>query len=685
MRIEFRSWQGWLVIVAFAAPVYADADTLSWPGSPGCTTTLQACIDAATDGDRIEIAGGTTVDENIALAGRSLTLTAAGSGIAQFAPGRSIEADAASASGPALSLGRLHLIDGHVRLRYAGTGTASYDVSQLIIERGSIAAPSYLRVEAYAGTVNATLRENRVSGAPASLNSGLIELAVQGGTLNAYAGFNKITRTNHDTLDGAGIFVDTVASGGAGAGFMRLFANEVRGGFNRSGIFFSEGLFSSTPSSYSARAFNNVIVCAGAEFGRGIMFTVNNGSIDAQAINNTVSGCETGIAANRWSDATAPSTVAGYVSNNVVTATYRGLEFTPDLTAGLSNDYNLINAPGNLAALGAHTITAPARLVAATAPRLAANSPGVDAANGTLLGNALIDAGLPPLDADGLRRVKGAGADIGAYESGDLSFEQIASTANTSGHITTLDYPGLAAGSRLFPTRNAVAGAANSYENFGVWYSGLSARWTIYHEDTTLPLAPGKAWNVFVPASGGGVFTHVAMAANSGAWQTQIDNAATNGYADRIVLVRHDWSLDGIYNDHPNAVVWNGSGGGRWMIGNADQADMTLGLGFNAYAQAPSPNAFRLPVPMGAYLQPIDHPLITGVPCAELHVTRVVDLSSPAATADFTVEYDTGSSLAGYWLVRSPVPFPANTAFNIVIDPAQVFACTDVIFADGFD
>jgi hypothetical protein len=685
MRVEVRGWGAWAVACLLTLPAVAAATTRSWPGSGGCATTLQACIDSATDGDRIEISTIATVDEDINLTGRSLTVTAPGTtAVAQFAPGRSIDAVTSSGGGVSLTLARLHFTDGHVRVGYRAAGTSTFDISGLIIERGVAAAPSYLRVEVATGTVNASVRENRINGVPASINSGLIELATDGGMLNAYVAYNKLVRSNQATSDGAGIFVDAVALGTPGAGLVRVFANEVRGDYNRSGIFFSEGLFSSTASSYDARALNNVVVCTGSDSGGGISFTLNNGSMAGQAINNTVSGCRDGIMITRWSGATAVSTVTGYVSNNVVTATYRALEFTPDESAGVANDYNLINAPGNLATLGAHTITAPAQLVAAIAPRLSTGSPGIDAADGNLLGNALIDAGLPTTDADGLRRVKGAGADIGAYESGDFSFEHVASAANTSGHVTTIEQAGLEANSHIIPTRQTVAGVPNTYDNFGVWLA--FSNWTIYHEDHSTAVAAGKRWNVFAPATGGGVFTQTSSAANSGGWSTQIDNVSTNGYADRIVLARHTYNVGGLYDDHPNAVYWTGSGSsGHWNIANADQATLTLGSGFHVYAQPASPNAFRITSMMGVFLTVIDHPLINHVPCAAVHVTRVIDQFAPAASADFAVDYNVSSTPVGYWLVRSPVPFPANTQFNVVIDPAQVFACTDVIFANGFD
>jgi hypothetical protein len=682
MRFVYRSWIVRLAAGLLLLPAVANAATRSWPGTGGCATTLQACIDSAIDGDRIEISTTATVDENINLVGRSLTVTSVGTALAQFAPGRSIDAVTTSGSGVALTLSRLHLVDGHVSVGYRAAGTSTFNVDHLSIERGAALAPSYLRVEANTGTVNATVRENRISGVPASLNSGLIELVAQGGTLNAYAAYNNVVRTDQLTSDGAGILVDTAASGAAGAGYMRMFANEVRGGFNRSGIFFSEGLFSSTASAFSAIAINNVVVCSG-EFGGGIAFTINNGSIDAQAINNTVAGCYRGIGANHWFGSTVPSSVTGYVSNNVVNASYRGLEFATDATPTLVNDYNLINAPSNFATLGTHTITAPAKLVAIVAPRLAADSPGIDAANGTLLGNAIVDAGLPTTDADGLRRVKGANADIGAYESGDLSFEHIANAANTTGHVTSLQQPGVDASSRLFPTRQRIVTSLASYETFGVWYASA---WTIYHEDHSTAVASGRQWNVFAPDSGAGVFAHTASGANTSAWHTQIDDGSANGSPDRILLVRHNFSIDGMYDDHPNALYYSGSGGsGRWNIANADQATLAIGSGFNVYSQPASPNAFRITTMMGAFLVLIDHPLINHVPCAVVHVARVIDPFAPAATADFAVEYVLGSSFADYWAVRSPVPFPAGTQFNVVIDPAQVFACTDVIFANGFD
>ena len=57
------------------------------------------------------------------------------------------------------------------------------------------------------------------------------------------------------------------------------------------------------------------------------------------------------------------------------------------------------------------------------------------------------------------------------------------------------------------------------------------------------------------------------------------------------------------------------------------------------------------------------------------------DPAFPAQTVDYDVEYYAGN---GTWNIMSTEGFVGATAFNVVIDPAQVDACTDRIFADGF-
>lgn len=680
----------WILAAGACLSIFAGADaaasTLTWPGSPGCTGTLQACINTSGSGDRIEIATNDPIDENLNLGDHSLTLTAQSYVKPSFAPGRSIEGLTSAGLGTvAVTLSKLRLRNGHVTLDYAGPGNATYSVSDLDLVPDGAAAANYIHVQAASGsstmgTVTATVYNNRIQGTPLSLNSGLIELVATGATLNAYASFNRVVRADAGGSDGAGILVDVKGGfpGLSGAGTLRLFGNEVRGVFNRAGLFFSEGLFSSTPSSFSARAYNNVIVCEN-QSGNGIGLTASSGSIDSQVVNNTVSDCYDGIAATPWSGGSGP-TISGLVWNNLVVAQY-GLELVSPVAATMTNDYNLINAGSNSGTLGPHSITAPAKLVSTRLPRLAADSPAIGAADGITLANGIIENSLPTLDADGLRRIKNAGADIGAYESGDVEFEHIASAANTSAHITFIDNPAAGASpASLFPTRAATNAPASTNAPFGVWYA---SSWTIYHEDTSVNVDAGTRWNVFVPATGGGLFTHVGSASDTSAYATQIDNSATNGVANRIILVRHNYNLDGLYLNHPVGLFYSGSGAsGRWNIANSDRSPMPVGAGFNVYAQPASPNAFLVHVATGANGERIDHPLINGVPCAQPQASLVFDPVSPALASDFHLDYNSSS---GYWYVYTSTAFPGGVGFNIVIDPAQIAACTDVIFANGFD
>jgi hypothetical protein len=672
-----------LAVATLAGASFASASTLTWPGSPGCTGTLQACIEASGAGDTIEIATDTPVDENLSLGDRSLTLTSAAYHHASLAAGRSIDGTtSASAGAVAVSISKLRVRDGRISLSYNAAATATYDLRELDIAQSLGGATANVRIASYSGTVNATLWHNRITATPASLNDGLIELAPRGATMNAYAAFNTLVRADHANSDGAAIFVDVAGVAGTpGGGYFAAFGNEVRGAFDRSGIFFSEGLFSSTASSFSARAYMNAIECGGGDLGQGVGFVASNGSIDVQALNNTVTGCDTGVSALLW-DGGATGAFSGPVWNNLIVAA-RGLEFATSASASVTNDYNLINAGSNFATLGPHTITAPAQLSSPAPPRLSAGSPAIDAADGTTLAFGIIDNGFPVLDADGLRRLKLGGADIGAYEYGDVTFEHTASAANVLGNVTVLDNPATngVTGALLFPTRKSIYGLGGDDPYFGLWYSAPS--WTIYYEDFTQTIAAGAAWNVFVPAAGAGAFAHVGSAADTSGSSTTIDDTMTNGLADRIVLARHDWSRDGIYLDHPVGVFYSGSGSsGRWNIGNIDQAAMPVGVGFDVYAQPPSPNAFRIDAPTGSQGVQIDHPLINGVACADVHVTRVYDPTFPAQTADFDVEYYSGN---GTWNIVSAEGFVGATAFNVVIDAAQIAACTDRIFADDFD
>jgi hypothetical protein len=116
---------------------------------------------------------------------------------------------------------------------------------------------------------------------------------------------------------------------------------------------------------------------------------------------------------------------------------------------------------------------------------------------------------------------------------------------------------------------------------------------------------------------------------------------------------------------------------GKWFVVNLDEADLPLPIAFNVYAQEASPNAFRVSVPATAGDLELDHPLLDNTPCARPHVSRM--LGGVSTDYGFDLDY-----YLGHWHIYGHAPLAAGTQFNVVVDPAQVEACNDVIFADGF-
>ncbi len=665
-----------LFLAALLAGPAQAATTYTWPGAAPCAGTLQACIDAASDGDRVEIATAGPIAENITMHSRSLTIAAA-YGYSPLFANSGILADSTGGSADMqVGISGLRFSHGFVNVNYFGTGTATVDLRELVFDDAPGVSSGGLQVIAYGGTVNAMVYDNRVTGLPQSLNSGLIGLGARGGTLNASAFYNHVRSTSGVGVSGGGIFVDVAGSGSAGT--VKLHANEALGSFYRGGIYLSEGLFSSTPVNYSVRLYNNVV--AGSGDGTGIGLTPNFGSIDAQLVNNTVTRVNYGVLYSHWESGTG--TVTGLLKNNLVRATTAVYAAVGN---AINADYNLFNGPTPNLVSGAHTITAEAGLIGDATPRLSASSPAIDAADTSTLGLGLIINGLPVTDADGLRRIKGATnkADIGAYEYGDATFLHTATAANISGHVTTLDTPYLngyaAAKAIITPNFNAgiPSGSGTAYAHPpGIYYDGTQY-WRIFGEDFAA-MPNGAHFDVFSPAPGSGSFVHVSDAGSVSGAATQLPTSATGTSPDTIVLATQNWSAGGHaqYNAHSIGVRFVG---GAWQVLNLDSAPMPVNLGFNVYSQMPSPNAFRVSTATSTTFLDLDHPLLNGITCARPHVTRVAG----AAATDYA--FDLYYTSTGVWRIFGYSTMLAGTTFNVVVDPAQVAACTDVIFANGFD
>jgi hypothetical protein len=186
----------------------------------------------------------------------------------------------------------------------------------------------------------------------------------------------------------------------------------------------------------------------------------------------------------------------------------------------------------------------------------------------------------------------------------------------------------------------------------------------------------GAHFDVFAPAAGAGAFIHVADASNTSGSVSRIDNTATDSLPDRIVLVTQNWTAGGasVYNPHHIGLTYFG----KWFAVNLDGTDLPLPLGFDIYAQEASPNAFRAATSTITSAIVLDHPLLNNKPCARPHASR---MSGPAS-ADYGFDVDYNNN---HWRIFGHVPFAAGDQFNVVVDAAQVDACTDTIFANAFE
>lgn len=150
-----------------------------------------------------------------------------------------------------------------------------------------------------------------------------------------------------------------------------------------------------------------------------------------------------------------------------------------------------------------------------------------------------------------------------------------ATTANTHGHITTID------NTATNGKPNAVLIVSQNYGTYnaneiGVWYSG--GKWKIFNENrAAMPLK--NVFNILViDPKDNEAFIHVTSASNTSGHITTINNAATNGRTDIALFVSQHF---GKYNTSPVGVWYSG---GKWKIYNENRQAMPIGTRFNVLA-----------------------------------------------------------------------------------------------------
>jgi hypothetical protein len=666
-----------VLAVTLAAP---SAFAITWPGPAPCNTTLAACITGVASGTVVEIATNGPIDENIFFTNKSLTLRAAAGYKPAFAPGRSLGATATGATAVSVTFDGLTVTDAEVALSRSGTADGTFAVRRMRVVTEDPAELARIVIAANStGALSFDIAENEVDSRCDCITHAAIDVQAQGPTATGQIRFNKVTSVGHSDANG----IRAAASAGSLA--LDIFANEVRGDFGIGAISVTNAPGASA-ATVGMRILNNAVVGPGATTGddsrNGVRVMVGaNADVQALVLNNTIVGTRGGLFIGRTVLGTT-GMISGFAANNLIA--FNGTGFFEDPGAStVSNGYNLVfGNVGNSYTPGPGTVTADPRLLSAFHPRLRAGSPAIDTGDTALIGAVLDFAGLPILDADGMRRGLGAEVDIGAYEFGDASFLAVKTSA--TGNNFAFDHPAVNGlpGVRPVITKNFSHAAVSDPFAVGTYYFG--GLWRAFNQSVSDTMPAGTAMNVFVPGpsigNAGASYAHVATAGNISGHFTVLDHPFLNDNCGAFVLITNNWngSGTGVYNNHHAAAGCLFD----WFVLNQDFVDMPVDAAFNIYAQDPSPNAYQHTV--AAHNKPLleattlDHPLLNGVPCAQVQVTQRV-----GATNDhpYDVYYQ-----GGRWNIYNQdlATLAEGIVFNVLVNPRQVFECTDVIFEDGF-
>ncbi|KAA1243490.1 T9SS type A sorting domain-containing protein [Aquimarina sp. RZ0] len=155
------------------------------------------------------------------------------------------------------------------------------------------------------------------------------------------------------------------------------------------------------------------------------------------------------------------------------------------------------------------------------------------------------------------------------------TFKHIATSTNTSGHVTTIDNPRTnnRPNAILFVTHDYGSGPYN-IAPVGVYYYG--GKWRIFNQNRAT-IDTNTTFNVLTqtPADTR-VFIHSSTSANTNNHITTIDHPATNNKPSAKIVLTQFWTST--YNPHSVGVYYYA---GKWRIFNQDLNAMPVGAKFN--------------------------------------------------------------------------------------------------------
>lgn len=699
----FRSACFSILLVGFGS---TSAATLDWPGSGGCSTTLQACIDVADQGDTIEINTEAVINESPIINNKSLTLTKRGAA-ALFAPGSNLSLTA-SANGINIALSNL-FVPGSISIT-VGSPTAAHTHS-ISIDGVRVGNSSSINAISIGEAVNATSEysitvRRSVLTQGSALGAGIFLTRSSTGTTKP-----TLNVLNNDmTVRGSGVALQVAAFGGT------VLVNGNRIGRNQKfaiGSTASAGVFvhgqgggASTPS---VRVTRNVIY----NVDYGVLETASSASLNTSVVNNTIA--RTNIAAISLGSEGA-STMTGRAANNLLHQSANcGLEFR-DSGVTVTHDYNQYSATGASAYCSTTAGANDRNLLASFRGQFDFRASSglatqVDAGNNSDQPQVVIiivPVALP--DIDGRSGRVGGAVDIGAHEfSFDQSFQHGATAGNVSGNLTRLVSPPVP----LLSSDNLTvshfgrpidgftplpAGAAN---HTGVWHNPANSLWNIFNQNELAAMPVNRSFYVLLNIDSQVSFVHTASGANTSFNVTTLDHPQLNNQPDALPIVTQIWDPaqagSGVYNNS-SIGVWYDVAINRWRVFNQAPTvglapSIPLGAAFNVLVPNPlfaaGTHAFRTtPLGVAVSLYNLSHPLLDNTACAHPFVTAVYNPNNVYVPGNLLLSYNDASAGRGNWAIErgDGQQIPAGAAFHVYIDPQQSRLCsTDPLLIDGFE
>jgi hypothetical protein len=680
-----------LLLLAAIPGITLGATTHTWPTDPDCNGTLQTCIDStAGAGDTVLIASNGPIDETLGI-NKPLTLKAAPGYRPVFSAGHKISAyDIPAVTGSwYMEISGLTLLGGDVGVRaYTGDPTIVLRDLEVTVSGTSYVGGGvgidYFPSTSTSGSLHFTMANNVVTVATTG-ERGLVATAGNSTatvTMNGSVHDNRVTVAPGITASGMYFSANGAPSN------LTVYSNQS-----------DNGITVYPTAAMTADLVSNAMHCIAGNSAIGLFLLAGTDNPTVNAFNNSIVDCDTGVYVG-----------SGFgnvrLTNNLIAYNAIGVSFNSGVQATISADHNLLFGNASSQPLfnpGPGSLSSDPLLRRAPLSgniRLKAGSPAIDAGNTTDLNTLLASDGLASLDADGSRRIKGAGnlVDIGAFEYGDVSF--LHSVNNTSPSMySDIDNPALNGDGTRFAQ---VTANWNPDSPFGIYDNhpvsmtfddvSINGKWYLRHEDLS-NFPDAASFNVFAPAKGNGGYRHVVTAGNISGYTTQLDDPGLNDQPNRIVLATRDSAdPDGsVYDDkHPFGVFYFSFGGpGSWFVSHFDSTNMNAGGSYHIYWQEPSLTAFThtalAPNIISNYTL-LDHPLLNGHQCAQFHITQSESggVFNPHFVGVFYSVYDKKWAIYN----QDQVDMSPNAAFNVVIDEAQVDECVsanDVIFANGFE